>query len=161
MQNCKNADFTIKNPLGKGGFGLAYLAVHNTDQKEVCLKFIPQEKKTAAFNEAKTLSQLEDKHIIKYYGSFDEGDQFCIVMEYAPGASLYDEIEVWAVFLYCSNSVYLCSFYFQKRRLHGIEFREREIFDILYQISTGLLCLVSPYPYLLYCLLYFSVVYVF
>ena len=103
MENCKLSDFTIKKQLGRGGFGSAYLAVHNTDKKEVCLKFIPLYGGSAtksALDEAKTLSQLEDVHIIKYYGSFVEENQFCIVMEYAAKGTLYDEIEVSNLFLF-------------------------------------------------------------
>ena len=97
MQSFKLSDFTLVKQLGKGGFGSAYLAVHNTTQQTVCLKFISLNcgsSRRSADEENKTLSQLQDKHVIQYYGSFLEGDLFCIVMEYAPGGSLFDLIDV-------------------------------------------------------------------
>ena len=104
MQNLQLSDFTLVKQLGEGGFGSAYLAVHNPTQEKVCLKFITltgdRSSLQSADEEGKTLSQLEDEHIIKYYGSFVEGDQFCIAMEYAPGGSLYDVITVWTSFCF-------------------------------------------------------------
>ena len=103
MQNLQLSDFALKKQLGEGGFGSAYLAVHNATQQHVCLKFITVYRGSSslqsAAEEGKTLSQLEDEHIIKYYGSFVSNDQFCIVMEYAPGGSLNDVINVWNLFL--------------------------------------------------------------
>ena len=111
MQTFQLSDFTIVKQLGQGGFGSAYLAVYNPHLKEVCLKFIPlknnKASKQSAIEEAKTLSQLEDEHIIKSYGSFVEDDQVCIVMEYAPGGSLHDEIEVWTIFFFYTYSACL------------------------------------------------------
>ena len=40
------------------------------------------------------LSELNYKHIIKYYGSFAESGFFYIVMEYATEGSLADMIDV-------------------------------------------------------------------
>ena len=104
MQNCQLSDFTLVQQLGQGGFGSAYLALHNPTQQKVCLKFITlyggSSSLKSADEEGKTLSQLEDDHIIKYYGSFVEDDQFCIAMEYAAGGSLYEAITVWKLFLF-------------------------------------------------------------
>ena len=94
MEIYKFSDFTVLRKLGNGAHGSAFLAVHHPDQKEVCLKFIPQSPDTAV-TEIKTLSQLEDANIIEYYGSFFDSGMFCIVMEYAAGGSLYDVINVW------------------------------------------------------------------
>ena len=99
MENCRFSDFTIVKQLGEGGFGSAYLAVHNPHKMQVCLKWI-RAPNQSAFDEAKTLSQLEDKHIVKYYGSFVEDDILCIVMEYAAGNSLFDEIKVSNLFFF-------------------------------------------------------------
>ena len=94
---CKLSDFTIIQPLGEGGFGTAFLARRNLDGVELCLKEIPltngvspQEIK----REAKMLSQLNYKHIIRYYGSFVESGKFYIVMEYAAEGNLAEMIAV-------------------------------------------------------------------
>ena len=96
--HCKLSDFKILRQLGEGGFGCAYLAVNNRTEQEVCIKFIPLKGGTSshrsALEEVQVLSELEDTHIIKYYGSFVEDEQLCIIMEYASGGSLYDVIQV-------------------------------------------------------------------
>ena len=100
MQQCETytiSDFTILKPLGKGGFGTVYLARRNSDEIEVCLKAIPLNKGISEQEielEAKMLSELNYKHIIKYYGSFAESGFFYIVMEYATEGSLADMIDV-------------------------------------------------------------------
>ena len=102
MQKYQFSDFRILKQLGQGGFGSAYLALRNSDEQPVCLKFIPGygSSPQTAIAEAKVLSQLDDINVIKYYGSFGVDDQFCIVMEYAPGGSLYDVIDVGYLFLF-------------------------------------------------------------
>ena len=40
------------------------------------------------------LSELNNQYIIRYYGSFTEAENLCIVMEYAEEGSLEDMITV-------------------------------------------------------------------
>ena len=100
MSDCEPytlSDFTILKKLGEGGFGSAHLARRNSDGKEVCLKFLPfcgRLYQRRALHEAEILSHLKYPNIIEYYGSFVDGDSFCIVMEYAPNGSLRDLIVV-------------------------------------------------------------------
>ena len=97
MENSKLSEFTILEQLGQGGFGSAYLALHNATKQNVCIKVIPLHggsSQKSALEENKTLSELEDANIIKYYGSFVVDDELCIVMEYAAKGSLYDVIAV-------------------------------------------------------------------
>ena len=89
------SDFTIIKKLGKGGFGSAYLALRNSDKMQVCLKVVPLQTGVSQQDvqrEARMLSEVSDKHVIKYYGSFVELDNFYIVMEYAGRGSLEDMI---------------------------------------------------------------------
>ena len=91
------SDFTILKPLGKGGFGTAYLARRNSDELEVCLKEIPLNKGVSEQEielEARMLSELNNEYIIRSYGSFAESGNFYIVMEYASEGSLADMIAV-------------------------------------------------------------------
>ena len=100
MQHCQThrlSDFTIIRKLGKGGFGSVYLASRISDGVELCLKEIPLKKGVCSEEterEAKMLSELNNEHIIKYYGSFVESGNFYIVMEYAGEGSLADLITV-------------------------------------------------------------------
>ena len=97
MDHCSLSDFTIIKELGKGGFGRAYLVRRNSDGVELCLKEIPLKKGVCSETEreAKMLSELNNEHIIKCYGSFVESGHFFIVMEYAGEGSLADMIAVW------------------------------------------------------------------
>ena len=75
----------------------AYRALRNLDELEVCLKQIPLNaslSETEIQREAKILSEFNDEHIIKYYGSFVESDNCYIVMEYAKEGSLDKMIAV-------------------------------------------------------------------
>ena len=95
--SCKFSDFEIIRKLGEGGFGSAYLARRKSDEMEVCLKKIPLQKGVSSQQierEAKMLSELNDEHIIKYYGSFVESGYFYIITEYAGEGSLADLITV-------------------------------------------------------------------
>ena len=97
MVNLKSSDFTVIRPLGNGGFGSAFLARQNSDGIEVCLKAIPLRpglSEEQIEREATMLSELNNEHIIKYYGSFVESESFYIVMEYAGEGSLADLIYV-------------------------------------------------------------------
>ena len=93
----KLSDFTKIKKIGKGGFGTAYLARRNSDELEVCLKEIPLNKglsEQAIEGEAKMLSELNNNHIIRSYGSFIESGTFYIVMEYSAEGSLAEMIIV-------------------------------------------------------------------
>ena len=98
MSDCKQlSDFTIVRKLGKGGFGEAYLACRNSDGIEVCLKVVSLNNRVSEEEierEARILSSLKDDHVIKYYGSFVDLENYYIVMEYAREGSLAELIDV-------------------------------------------------------------------
>ena len=99
MEHCKHplSDFTTIRKLGKGSFGTAYLVRRNSDDLAVCLKEIPLRREVSQQEierEAKALSDITDKHIIRYYGSFVENGHFYIIMEYAGEGSLAEMIAV-------------------------------------------------------------------
>ena len=92
-----SSDFTIVKPLNSGSFGTAYYAKRISDGMDLCIKkiSIPSSRKQKQIQrEASILSQLNNPHIIKYYGTFIEGHDLCIVMEYAKQGSLADMISV-------------------------------------------------------------------
>ena len=100
MEHCEPyrlSDFMIVKELGKGAFGTTFLASRNLDPVEVCLKEIPLTNGVSPQEierEAKMLSELNYKHIIRYYGSFVESGKFYIVMEYAAEGNLAEMIAV-------------------------------------------------------------------
>ena len=101
MSEYKLSDFLISGNLGEGGFGSVCLARRKTDGQVMCIKFIPLIKGSSnqnAIREAKTLSKLDHRNIVKYYGSFvhqaSNYSLLCIIMEYASQGSLSDLIRV-------------------------------------------------------------------
>ena len=105
-QQLQNDNYTIKCELGRGRFGITYLAKDNKNGEDVVIKTLnyeeldiqiqtnqltPEEriKLVAKFlEEADKLRLLKHPHIVKFKGSFKEGDRGCIVMEYIPGDTL-------------------------------------------------------------------------
>lgn len=96
--------FLIKKTLGKGGFGVTYLAYDNILKKDVALKIIiltDGNSKNSALGEIDTLKFLSNfpacnKYIVCYYDSFIEnngfGDILFLVSEYINGTILQDYI---------------------------------------------------------------------
>ncbi|MDK2411789.1 protein kinase [Aphanizomenon sp. PH219] len=93
--------YQIIRELGRGGFGITYLAKDNKGQQLV-IKTLNEnaqqspdvQKFKANFkDEALKLATCNHPHIAKYENFFNEGDLPCLVMEYISGANLWDNIE--------------------------------------------------------------------
>ena len=94
--SCLSA-FKINQKLGTGGFGSTYLSDRNSDGLKVCLKVVSLRNglsEQEIEREATLLSEFNNEHIIRYYGSFAESGYFYIVMEYAAKGNLADMIDV-------------------------------------------------------------------
>ena len=93
--------YDIERILARGTFGTVYLChLKNDLRKQVVVKKLAMEifnnnDRIGALNETKVLSMLNHPNIIKYYESFLSSDEasMYIVMEYAPGGTLFDLIE--------------------------------------------------------------------
>ncbi|MDJ0518841.1 MAG: serine/threonine-protein kinase [Trichodesmium sp. MO_231.B1] len=93
-----NGRYTIEKILGIGGFGITYLAWDNQiiDTKVVIKTLNYQIQKLPDFgkfqkrfrDEAEQLKICQHKNIVKFYNSFQEGQLYCIVMEYIEGDNL-------------------------------------------------------------------------
>ena len=82
--------------IGEGGFGKVYLIEYKN--KKYALKQIPlakfkDESKKYLDNETKILSMFNSEFIIKYYQSYQEGEFYNIIMEYAGRSNLKTIIE--------------------------------------------------------------------
>ena len=96
-ETCTLSAFTLNRKLGEGGFGCTYYARRKSDGLEVCLKMIRLKNgisQRQIAREATVLSELNDPHVIHYYGSFAESNVLFIMMEYAQEGSLKDLINV-------------------------------------------------------------------
>ena len=137
-------DFTFIRHLGKGGFGRADLYQRKSDRTYFCIKFISLTGGASdkeQIKEANILSKMDHQNIIKYDTSFMEGNELCIVMEYASNGCLIHVCIIIRILLL--HHSYLSYFYpgYQKRKTSRKPFTEREIFQILLQIVDGLACL--------------------
>ena len=101
----KNGEFTVERELGRGGFGITYLAQDRTGSRFVLKTIINQvegqsREKWAEFwenlaNEAVKLAQCggRNPHIVKLYKVIRERELPCIVMEYIEGSTLNSIVE--------------------------------------------------------------------
>ena len=85
-------NYTIIERIGVGSYGRIYKVIK--DNKLYVLKEIPinknvdNEKVESVKNEAEILSSLNNKYIVKYYESFQSGQNIYIVMEYCEKGDL-------------------------------------------------------------------------
>ncbi|MFB2968398.1 serine/threonine protein kinase [Aerosakkonema sp. BLCC-F183] len=105
-QQLQNGNYTIKSELGRGRYGITYLAKDNKNGEDVVIKTLnyeeldiqiktnqitPEERiklETRFLDEADKLRRYKHPHIVKVKKTFKEGDRGCIVMEYIPGDTL-------------------------------------------------------------------------
>ncbi|OWF35461.1 serine/threonine-protein kinase Nek4-like [Mizuhopecten yessoensis] len=91
--------YDIVHRLGSGGCGSVYLVRHKDNKRLYALKKIEldERKKTrtkeSVQKEASILSQLKHPHIVAYYDSFYEGDEFLyIIQAFCDGGTMDDKI---------------------------------------------------------------------
>ena len=80
----KDGLYKLGSKLGQGAFGSVYLCTRTSDTLECVVKQIFLENlETIQLNvESKILKQLNHKHVLKYYDSFYEDNNICIITEF-------------------------------------------------------------------------------
>jgi len=87
-------DYRIIKKLGEGGMGTVYLAEDTMLERKVALKILnPVLTKESHFterfrHEAKVQASLIHPNIVTLYNYFCDGENYCMVMEYAEGVTL-------------------------------------------------------------------------
>jgi NIMA (never in mitosis gene a)-related kinase len=111
--------FEIINKLGDGAFSIVYKVRRKVDNKiyalkKVKMKTLNEKEKKNSLNEVRILASIKSPFVISYKEAFisEEDQSLCIVMEYADKGDLYqeivaykkkkqlfDEIDVWKIFI--------------------------------------------------------------
>jgi serine/threonine protein kinase len=92
-------NYQIQRPIGKGGMGMVYLAIHAQIGRKVAIKelhknFVGDLALRERFrNEATLLAQLEHPHIVKLYDYIEKPDALYLIMEYVDGMPMETYIE--------------------------------------------------------------------
>jgi len=91
--------FLVGRTLGEGSSAVVREGFDRITHKQVAMKFIGKEKWPSKYSEPEDLSrevdilvELEHPCITKVYEVFDENNMFVIVMEYAAGGEVFDEV---------------------------------------------------------------------
>lgn len=110
--------YTIKRMLGQGGFGITYLGIQTGLGRQVAIKeFFMKEHcnrdastsrvsvgssgarqmvdayRQKFLKEARTLAEMDNRHIVRIHDVFEENDTAYYVMEYVDGGSLNDLVK--------------------------------------------------------------------
>ena len=91
-------NYIIEKELGKGTYGIVYIAKKKDDKniyviKQISLTGLSQSQKEEVKLESKILKSINSKYVVKYYDSFEEDNKLNIVMEYCECGDLNDFIE--------------------------------------------------------------------
>ncbi|MDB9494389.1 bifunctional serine/threonine-protein kinase/formylglycine-generating enzyme family protein [Spirulina major CS-329] len=101
----QNGKLVIEQVLGQGGFGITYKAIHQGFNAPVVIKtpnaYLRNDPDYAKYvkrfiREARTLAQLEQNphpNIVRVKDLFEEEEAHCLVMEFIPGTTLFDEVQ--------------------------------------------------------------------
>ena len=115
--------YKILEKLGKGTFGIVYKVINEYESmiyviKQISLNGLSKQQINQVYSEAKILSLINSKYVVKYRESFVDGEDLDIVMEY------------------CDNGD-LCNFLKHKKK-KGIPLEEDLIWQIFIKITLGL-----------------------
>ncbi|BAY35819.1 serine/threonine protein kinase [Nostoc sp. NIES-2111] len=100
-QQLQGGKYVIEKVLGQGGFGITYKALEVDLERTVVIKTLREDRSDDIDikrfkEEAKTLAGLSQKlhrHIVTVFTWFQEGDIYCLVMEFVSGENIFKVVE--------------------------------------------------------------------
>ena len=115
--------YKIVKELGQGGNGKVFQVTK--DKQNYAIKKIPiedltEEEISDIENEAKILSSIQNEHIVKYYDSYKDKENFYILMEFCEGSDLKKFINEY------------------KKKGKDKKISEKIVFTIVYDIYLGI-----------------------
>lgn len=93
------SNFDVGRPLGKGKFGNVYLAMEKQSNYIVALKVLYKSQLQRSRiehqlrREIEIQSRLHHPNILRLYGYFYDESRVFLILEYAPGGELYNELQ--------------------------------------------------------------------
>jgi len=88
--------YNIKREIGRGSCSIVYEIEHDNKKyamKKVNLASITQNQKKYILSELRIISEHNSPYLIKFYNSFVQDDNLCIVMEYCEKGTLYNIVK--------------------------------------------------------------------
>jgi serine/threonine protein kinase len=87
--------WALLEKLGEGSFGKVFKARNEQSGQLAAVKIVPVEQDTGAVSkEIETLKQCSSPNVVQYFGSLTKDGELWIIMEFCPGSSLADIMEV-------------------------------------------------------------------
>ena len=131
--NNTSKNYKIIKELGRGGFGVTYLATDD-ENNQYAIKSIDYKNKGInksyidfEIETLKNLSKTNNPYVVKYYDSFMDGDIMYIVMEFIDGVELYEYLNQ-NTSLVKQNANYI----------HQITLSPTKVRQLIYQLIEGL-----------------------
>lgn len=95
----KLSDFVLGKQLGKGKFGVVYVAYEKKTKKTVALKILDKRRmkidrcSSLVKREIKIQSQLVHPNVLKMYGYFTDSSKVYLILEYCPKGEVYRQLK--------------------------------------------------------------------
>lgn len=87
--------FDLTEKLGEGSYGSVFRATHKKTKQIVAVKIVPIDNDLETIvKEINVMNQLQNDHIVEFYGSFLKKSDLWIVMEYCGAGSISDMMKL-------------------------------------------------------------------